>query len=123
MRLVAKRWTLLLALIIGWSGSFVPVFHREARTSSHPSCACRDCGGGEQCCCVHVEKGVAKAVALNRCDRAEQQVAAGFSMPRWAPYEPLEMPAPALLFTGYRPFIIFSISRSVSPREPPPRSL
>ncbi|MEN3000689.1 MAG: hypothetical protein ABDI19_02475 [Armatimonadota bacterium] len=118
-----RRWALLLAVVAGLTGSFMPFPFGQARRESHPGCFCRDCAGGEACCCVRADTGVAKAVALSRCDRAEQQVASLVSMPRWLAQEPLLIPAPTFAFISYHPFIISPLSRSVAPRDPPPRTL
>lgn len=118
-----KRWALWIALVIGGFNAFAPIPYQKAQMSHHSGCFCRDCAGGDQCCCARVDSGVANTVTLNPCDRAAQQVAAGFSMPRWAHHEPLLVPAPLMLFAGYHPFVLSPISRSVAPRDPPPRAL
>jgi len=118
-----KRWALLFAVMVGLASSFVPFPHGQARRESHPGCFCRDCAGGEQCCCVRADSGLAKAATLSQCDRVAQQVASIFSMPRWLPHEPLLIPAPIFSFAGYHPLTLLPLSRSIAPRDPPPRTL
>jgi hypothetical protein len=50
-------------------------------------------------------------------------VAAIFSATRWMASEAITIAVPLCVFVGYHPIDISSLSRSVVPRDPPPRPL
>ncbi len=113
----------LLVAVVGVLGTSLPPLPVNPVGNRHPGCFCWDCAGGDKCCCVHLDSGIAKAVALSQCDRAQQQEIAVFSIPRWIASEPITIVAPVFVFAGYHPVVISPLSRSVAPRDPPPRCL
>jgi hypothetical protein len=118
-----KRVIWLLVAVVGVLGTSLPPMPVSPVDNRHPGCFCRDCAGGEKCCCTRAKSGAEKAVALSQCDRAQQQVAAIFSATRWMASEAITIAVPLCVFVGYHPIVISSLSRSVVPRDPPPRLL
>jgi len=118
-----KRVVWLLVAVIGVLGTALPPLPVNPVGNRHPGCFCWDCAGGDKCCCTRAKSGAEKAVALSQCDRAQQQEAVIFSVSRWMASEAPTIAAPVFVFAGYHPVAISPLSRSVSPREPPPRCL
>ncbi len=91
------------------------------RSCQVPTCYCRDCGGGAQCCCALRESGLEKLVALSQCDRAEKTVLALRTMPSAVLTPSLTISDIPLLFTGLQIVAFTPLRRFFAPRDPPPR--
>ncbi len=114
------RGWLIVALLFA---SLPPIgfFTQGKRSCTVPTCFCRDCRGGAQCCCALRESGLGKLVALSQCDRAEKTVLALRAMPSAVLTPKITLSLIPLLFTGLHPIAFTPLLRFLSPHDPPPR--
>lgn len=118
------RWIVRL-LALALMALSMPPIERQANRNVHgvAACFCKDCSGGDQCCCALKGEGLGKAISLTHCDRAQQHEKALRAAPRFVPPPIALIALPELRFVGYHPLVVSPVSRVVLPRDPPPRPL